>query len=813
MSRYRPSSSSSYHEDASRHRSIAPSSSVEDPEATAIASRTDILVSRLQHAQDVLRWCTSTADPFAAMALGAFDKAMRDLEGAVQLIERARGVGRGVDRRSSFPRFPASRDEAGRNLAKDAVGGSEAMNEYEDHHVKERSSSRRSVALPTLNEPRQPARPPHSEGTFDPFVRQDQIRSGHGNRDSSPPPPLQTRLPPHVDRPFPPPASPSPTSPLPSISALNHPPRAPSCPASRAGSPPSAKRDEPTAVTSQTGMPSFSRFFRRGSTAAPPAPKVMEDNIPLSAPALNAPFGRSSSRTSEKSTFKGDIHRPSSAASSSRYQHHRRVTSDSSNEGEPHAPVEQKHNSTSSKYSRSRSRSLAGGSVRTSSVRSEEPQRALSLASAPPAEQEEPPVIKEKEPFRLAGEKIAQAVAQAVSELEGPAARETLLALALVSKQYSKAAVFALFSSVTISSPWQLDKLSSILAANHFLGQLVSSLIILPLDTTSPTSSPDTLIPNLQRLLSYLPNLRHLDEDFTSADWDVPTLLTGKDYILSLSPSSPKKLVSFRSAKCWWEIGALDQLLVFQPKLKHLILGGAAMDRDWEGQRLLAKLSSTTAGSPRAQHLESLVINQCMHEDTLTVLLRSCGGGRTDGVNPSLTSLKIGFQSIGSTDDDTPRTSIPSALSLVGSSLTHLSITAPSKGSEDCTGLLDECLAVLPALEILEFSEQTDLIPVSIASSKTLALLPKTLRVLRGRCVISISTSKLLSLLDRDREDFGEILPHLKEVDISWANGVGEEDGQEPWWKERHVGRIEEAGEELGIKVRVGKRDERLVFP
>lgn len=183
-----------------------------------------------------------------------------------------------------------------------------------------------------------------------------------------------------------------------------------------------------------------------------------------------------------------------------------------------------------------------------------------------------------------------------------------------------------------------------------------------------------------------------------------------------------------------------------------------------------------------------------MHADTLAALLRYSG---------PLESLRIGLSSIGSTDDDIPREALPIALAQVGGTLRHFAIKAPTKESDvDCRGLLDECLAVLPQLEVLEFAEQADLFPIPIASSKILPHLPPKLRVLPGRGIVSFSTSRVLSLLDAP-----ESIPVLETLDLVWA-----EEEKEGAWKERHKERIEEACEEFGIQCRVEKGDEGLVF-
>ncbi|GAA5946509.1 hypothetical protein JCM10213_002060 [Rhodosporidiobolus nylandii] len=761
---------------------------------TSLSARAASLSSRLSYARDVLEWACSTDDPYGALVLSTYEKAMGDLESVVRQVEQSRDAGGGVERQERFPRFrppgpsiSSGGDEHRREFEAREKLGSRRIEEDEPRPLDKLSSGRRSAAPPEPASRYEDAYKLPSS-----FRDKNRSRSAHEHREPSPPPPAKdpyARSSSSRRAPVPP-ASPSPTSPA-------NPHKAP-LPPSRPPSPPASHADGSTSPppSAAQGIPSFSRFFKRRAEAGSPTVLAEhKEHSPLSPPSRSDGFDRPVSRTSEKSS-KADHDFPRPASSSSR--RHRHVPSATSEEDfapSASAPAREKE------QSRARARSFGGGPARSRSGRSEDARRALDMASAPPEPEDEederfvraPP--KPKEPVRLDGEKVARAVAAAADS-------QTLLALARVSKLYNRAANGVLYSAITVASTSQLEKLNSTLDAHPSLGELAMSLTILPLDAASPAPSPDTLIPPLQRLLSHLPNLISLDEDFTSADWDVRSLLSGEDYPLALAGGGgPRKLRRFRSARCWWEIGALFQLFTSQPELKELVLGGAAMDRDWEGQKLLSSLSSTSTAPP-AKNLESLEAAQVMHEDTLAVLLRAAGGPSS-----ALRSLRIGFQSIGSSDDDTPRASIPSALALVGSTLSHLSITAPQKGSDDTTGLLDECLAVLPQLEVLEFSESTELLPAPIGSSKTLSSLPKALRILRGRSVVSISTSRVLAMLDEP-----EAIPRLQEVDFVWAEGAGEELGKEPWFKERHVARIEEAGEELGIRCRVKKGDEALVL-
>lgn len=415
----------------------------------------------------------------------------------------------------------------------------------------------------------------------------------------------------------------------------------------------------------------------------------------------------------------------------------------------------------------------------------------------------------------LSGGKIASVIARAVAQQDVADGKGGLLALCRVSREYRDAVTPLLYRTVTLASREQLDLLSRTLESNPCLGNLVDALVIRPLDAHLPSPAPESLIPPLKALLDRLPSLTSLDEDFTVGDWDVGDLSNGHDYPLTVA-SPVRGIVRFRSAKSWWEIGALWSLLQSQPNLVELCLGGAAMDRDWVGTKLLAALSPPSPGGTvaPARHLESLEVAQVMHEDTLAVLLRATGASSSHSSSSTSTagrlkSVRLGFQCVGNTDDDTPRASIPAALALVGSIVTHLALTAPSKASDDPLGLLDDVVAVLPRLEVLEWSEATDLAPVPLATPKLLARLPSSLQVLRARSLVSLSTSVVLSFLHDDAPRA------LRVVDVQWANGAGAGDegaAKESWYKARHVPRIEDTAAELGIECCVGKGDDPLVF-
>ncbi|GAA6006717.1 uncharacterized protein JCM10292_003468 [Rhodotorula paludigena] len=563
--------------------------------------------------------------------------------------------------------------------------------------------------------------------------------------------------------------------------------------------------DAPTRPLSQSSARAASSIF---SPPAPSAPPVDGDDDVHSNSSRKSQHRRMpSGLASDAPSRRGTREDPRQGFASSRRSRttHASASSDEEVMGTQPSRRTRESGAGDSRAERSRSRSIATAAPQDDDeMHSSEPFYAFQFASSAPDDSSR---FVELAPVELRGSKVANAVVAAVLQLSDQDATGTLLALSLVSDEYRSAAQAALYKSVKLSTRRRLDLLSRAVTNNASLSALVHKLNIEPLDQDLPSSTPETLVAPLKALLDRLTHIENLDEDFTTGEWDVRTLTSGKEYPLTVS--SPFKLKQFRSASVWWEVGALFSLVQAQPNLVELVLGGAAMDRDWAGAKLVSSLSSSSSSSPPpARLLESLEVAQVMHEDTLAVLLRAAGGGSAEH-HSALRSLRVGFQSIGSTDDDTPRASIPAALALVGPSLTHLALMAPLKASDDVTGLLDELVAVLPNLEILEWTEATELVPVPLASSKFLSTaLPRRLRVLRARSLVSLSTSRVLALLD----DPEVAAPALKELDVLWANGTGEDAGQEPWYKERHILRIEEAAEEFGIKCRVGKSDEPLIF-
>lgn len=441
---------------------------------------------------------------------------------------------------------------------------------------------------------------------------------------------------------------------------------------------------------------------------------------------------------------------------------------------------------------RSRARSVGARTSATTGGRKsragDEARRLIPEPSAPPPE---------PEPVVLMGAKVFRAIAETLLSA-GDGGLSTVAELARVSKEANEAVRPALYSHVELTSLDAAKALDRTLGNNPSLASMVRKIRINPLDSGSNTVP--SLLPTIQTLLSHCPNLSDLSEDLTASDWDVTTL--SSDYLLPLSPSSPPHLSNLLSSRCWWELSALVSVLTLQQSsLTSLTLLGAAMDRDWTGATLLAQ----PAMSPPSR-ITSLEIAQIMHEDTLAVILRS---------TPALQSLRIGFQVLGPTDDDTPRKSIPLALAHVGSSLTHLALRAPTKeSSEPTAGLLDECVAVLQNLTILEFEETCTLsgtgdrtIKVPLASKDFLLALPPKLKVLRGQGIISFGSSKLLDVLEE-----AEKIPVLEELDLVWAAAGGEGASGGEVWKERHRSRIEEGCAELGIRCRVEKGEEGLMF-
>ena len=838
---------------------------VSDPAAPARAThdRAAALVASLERATAIVKRSAGESTSFGNLSLVLFDKAIRELDNVVLLVEEAATAGAhgereplpgraeedGLARRSSAMDERAVHeveqaaaehgDERTRRSRRDQ-GEWDGRDERDERDGSERRHGRRR------HEPRdgtfgQLAAAGESQRCDDRYGQGRPPQIDDGRRSTSSLTRRDDSLPHDRARLDIIGSRRSSAAPSPPTSSAQEPPIVKSRSASRATSrafsppPPSAPPpDEPAPLARRHGG-------RKASRAAPGQPAGSPSPTP-SARAYDSASGRPKSRAGsaasrrddqERHDLRSDLHgvhssRPKSRSSTGtaslsraspveplpprRPSSRSRFVADSSasDDDEPvrRSVVEE---SDDVPATRARSRSKARSAARSHSGRSDDARRALELASAPPppstgsdsgdevqATRSSSAAPKRRPPV-LGGARTAAAIVRAVAEGAAGQGNRELRALSLVSREYCEVARPALYRVVALSSRRGLELLLRSLESNPALGALVDALKIQPLDADLPTPSPDSLVGPLGRLLDGLPNLTSLDEDFTAGDWDVGDLSTGHDYPLTVSSPS-KNLVRFRSAKAWFEIGALFALLQSQPHLVELVIGGAAMDRDWAGTKLLAALSSSSSpSSPPGARLERLEVAQVMHEDTLAVLLRATGGSSSG----RLSSVRIGFQSLGTSDDDTPLASVPAALALVGSSLTHLALAAPRKASDDSSALLDEVVAVLPRLEVLEWTEATDLAPVSLATAPVLGRLPSSLRVLRARSLVSLSTSAVLSFLH------GDAPRALQVLDIQWA---ADDLANEPWFKVRHIARIEDAAAELGIACHVGRGDEALAF-
>lgn len=417
--------------------------------------------------------------------------------------------------------------------------------------------------------------------------------------------------------------------------------------------------------------------------------------------------------------------------------------------------------------------------------------RALDLASAPPQSDGEDADFQHADfatvrrtPTSLRGKGVVAAIVAAASAYPGSERLDLERSLALVSQEYRQAAQAELFRNIRLTKSRQLDLLVPIFEKNATLASAVKTLSLSGLGPGKGSRSG--FLDQIRRLLAPLHNLESLDEDLSIPDWDIVDYKEN-DYILS--PTSRCRLKSFRSASSWWEILALHALLTEQRELESVVIGGAVVDREWAATKLMTQ----GLASP-AKNLKRLEVAQVLHEDTLLVLLTATGG--KEG---SLWELDLGFQSI---DEETPRTSIVSAFRSAGQGLGQLTLHAPSQVSAgDLTGFLDEIVAELPQLESIEWSENsTSAARIPLASARFLEHLPTNLRRLKARSLVSLSTSKVLAMLEEP-----EKVPSLAELEIEWGAGRGDERGREPWYRERHIARIEDAAADLGIACRVGK--------
>ena len=418
--------------------------------------------------------------------------------------------------------------------------------------------------------------------------------------------------------------------------------------------------------------------------------------------------------------------------------------------------------------------------------------RAFDLASAPPQSDDEEEDVEHTDfatlhraPASLRGERVTAAIVAAASSLSASERIDLLTSLALVSREYRQVAQAELFRDIRLTKTSQLDLLVPVLKNKATLASAVKALSLRGVGPGKRSRSE--FLDQVRRLLAPLHNLESLDEDLSIPDWDIVDYKEN-DYILS--PTSRCRLKTFKSASAWWEISALHALLTDQRELESVVIGGAVVDREWAATKLM------TLASP-AKKLKRLEVAQVLHEDTLLVLLTATGG--REG---SLRELDLGFQSI---DEETPRASIVAAFRSAGQGLRQLTLHAPSQVSGgDLAGFLDEIVAELPQLESIEWSENSTSAPrIPLASPRFLEHLPTNLRRLQAHSLVSLSTSKVLAMLEEP-----EKVPSLAELEIEWATGRGDERGREPWYRERHIARIEDAAAELGIACRVGKSRE-----
>lgn len=354
---------------------------------------------------------------------------------------------------------------------------------------------------------------------------------------------------------------------------------------------------------------------------------------------------------------------------------------------------------------------------KSSSKRSDDAQRALAMASAPPLEAPPPTLIV---PIAFDNPLIISHLAHTLLH---SLSYSSLSSLSLLSTSFHALLTPILYSHLTLSSLHTTELLSRTFSTTPSLASHVLSLSL------SPSDPIDSYLTLTSYILKLTRNLQTLTEDLTSLEWDISSFTS--DYPLPLSSPSLKHL---SSARCWWEIGAIHSLIVSSPLLSTLKIGGSVVDREWEGSSLL--LSSTPSSIGR--EMRRLEVESVMHADTLRVLLKVCC--------PRIEVLKIGISSVGDTDDDVPLSSIPGALGYVSGTLRSLSMKGPRKGDGECWGLLEGCLRVLRVLEVLEFEEVGG---KAMAGSKVLECLPMSLKVLRGRGIGESS----FSLISRVRTD------------------------------------------------------------
>ncbi|GAA5980974.1 hypothetical protein JCM5350_004785 [Sporobolomyces pararoseus] len=763
MSHYRPFADSP--SSSSTLRPPSSSSSRPFKEERTIRERIDILLERLDRTKQILIDDCSKGDRFGLLALGTLERNLKELVPVIKLIEQSRISGKEEE------------EVRAKQVVKEETS---RLRKEEEERPRSRSNAPSVIQGPRADAPQSTTKKGRTT-TLD-----------NDNDDEF-----------TVERVLPPPTSVSPASrPL---------------PLSRPGSTISPSESSTNKIrlvgepSSTTTRSSITKFFNRAKETVSPPSKVLS---------TTRPQPTKDEEEEEEEVGEGEKVKSLERGVDRKDRHRRRVSvaSDSSTSAPALNSRDQLRtikalsdddDKAAEDLNPKKQTSRSHSRVPSRNGRNAEVQRALEMASAPPRSSEDSPSRDtrrrgRKQRFtvvRLNEENVIKTIAKESDQT-------TKFQLLLVSKTYQRILEPIVYSRITVGSIDQVEKLSRTFESNSVLANLVKSLEITPLDSSSSTSSrsrslsnedPQSLLEPLQQLVSLLPNLKDFKEDFTKSDWDVsePSL-----YPLSLT-SPTCQIKSFTSKRCWWEIGALYELFTHNTDLVQVVLGGAAMDRDWEG----TKLKSTLLNRPPNSQIESLEVAQIMHEDTLSVLSLLSR-------NPLFKTLRISFQSIGPSDDDTPLSSIPSSIKLIGSTLNHLTLIAPNqvstaRVSEDTSILLEEVLTCLPNLITLEFQETfnedepNDSVP--IVSSKIfggggggeLGLLSKKLKTLRARELFSITTRDVLRLLERDPE----LIPVLEELDLEWASSKE----TEVWYDEREAVKIRKVCEEYGIKCYVGK--------
>lgn len=731
-------------------------------EERTIRERIDILLERLDRTKQILIDDCSKGDRFGLLALGTLERNLKELVPVIKMIEQSRIPGKEEERSAER----VVREETSR------------LRKEEEERPRSRSNAP-SVVRGRVDAPQATTKKERRTTTLD-----------EDNDDGF-----------TVERVLPPPTSVSPASrPL---------------PLSRPGSTISPSEsstnkirlvEEPSSTTTRS---SITKFFNRAKETVSPPSKVLSTTRPQPT--------KDEEEEEEEEVGEGEKVKSLERGVDRKDRHRRRVSV--ANDSSTSAPaLNSRHQLRTIKafsddddkavedLNPKKQTSRSHSRVPSRNGRNPEVQRALEMAPAPPRSSEDSPSKDTRRRgrkqrltvIRLNEENVIKTIAKESDQT-------TKFKLLLVSKKYQRILEPIVYSRITVGSIDQVEKLSRTFESNSVLANLVKSLEITPLDPSSTSSrsrslsneDPQSLLEPLQQLVSLLPNLKDFREDFTKSDWDV-----SESSLYPLSLTSPTcQIKSFTSKRCWWEIGALHELFTHQTELVEVVLGGAAMDRDWEGTKLKSTLLNR---SPNSQ-IESLEVAQIMHEDTLSVLLLLSR-------NPLFKTLRISFQSIGPSDDDTPLSSIPSSIKLISSTLNHLTLIAPNqvstaRVSEDTSILLEEVLTCLPNLITLEFQETfnedepNDSVP--IVSSKIfggggeLGLLSKKLKTLRARELFSITTRDVLRLLERDPE----LIPVLEELDLEWA----EAKETEVWYDEREAVKIRKVCEEYGIKCYVGK--------